>query len=83
MTVLNSEITDSSPDTLMELELHPKFFVQMGIRNTITTKIKMMNWDNCKDTRGVEVNDQAASSNGTPTLEGLVTFSILALCWGL
>ena len=30
----------------------------------------MMNWGNCKDTRGVEVNDQAASSNGTPTQGG-------------
>ena len=37
MTVLNSEITDSSPDTLMELGLHPKFFVPMGICNTTTT----------------------------------------------
>ena len=33
-------------------------------------KIKKMNWDNCEDTRGVEVNDQAASSNGTPTEGG-------------
>ena len=67
MTVLNSEIPDSSPDALMELELHPKFFVQMGMCNTTTTKIKMMNWDNCEDTACVEVNDQAVSSNGTPT----------------
>ena len=70
ITVLNSEITDSSPDALMEMELRPKFFVQMGMRNTTTTKIKMMNWDNCEDARGVEVNDQAASSNGTPTQGG-------------
>ena len=73
MTVFNSEIPDSSPDALMELELHPKFFVQMGMCNTTTTKIKMMNWDNCEDTACVEVNDQAVSSNGTPK-QGLADY---------
>ena len=38
MTVLNSEITDSSPDALMELEFHPKFFVQMRMSSKTTTR---------------------------------------------